>query len=577
MNKQIFRSSLAALVLLPVLAGISAAQNVNILFVPTNLDPPANFRATGSWVQDDDDMTAALGPPEGRFNEVALIESGGTAFLDTAVASTLGVGGVNIGATSTFQIRDGGSMSFFTDGGNDRRLVSSGTLEFQGSGNLEIENLLLNGSAALNIDFTAGTTTPLSVSDTDIPLSPLGTGGAAALNGTLNLDFSGVASPSGAFTLIDAVSFSGGFAGVTATGLGANQSVGISTVSGGSNGRLLQANVINALTVTVDQSSGVVTLDKTHGSSLTLDGFRIFSANGNLAPDSEVALDTGWSIVGANSPGSIAQLFEGPNVANPTYTVASSSSTSIGSVYSADATEFGNDPFDLTFEYTDPTAGIVQGTVTYTEPLVENNIVLQIDPTTGAGQLANTSRFPQQIEAYRITSADGSLIEGNWSSFDDNNVGGAFGWSEVAGADANTLFEVNEDSTTLFDSVTTDNPSDGFGIGNIFSVGAAEDLVLEFLIAGDDEFTTGKVVYGDLLLGAPAGDGDFDADGDVDGADFLAWQRTDGTADGLLDWQVNYPAAALAASSAASAVPEPTSVALLALSALGLAFLKPRR
>ena len=231
----------------------------------------------------------------------------------------------------------------------------------------------------------------------------------------------------------------------------------------------------------------------------------------------------------------------------------------------------------MTFEYTDPTAGIVQGTVTYTEPLVENNIVLQIDPTTGAGQLANTSRFPQQIEAYRITSADGSLIEGNWSSFDDNNVGGAFGWSEVAGADANTLFEVNEDSTTLFDSVTTDNPSDGFGIGNIFSVGAAEDLVLEFLIAGDDEFTTGKVVYGDLLLGAPAGDGDFDADGDVDGADFLAWQRTDGTADGLLDWQVNYPAAALAASSAASAVPEPTSVALLALSALGLAFLKPRR
>jgi hypothetical protein len=60
--------------------------------------------------------------------------------------------------------------------------------------------------------------------------------------------------------------------------------------------------------------------------------------------------------------------------------------------------------------------------------------------------------------------------------------------------------------------------------------------------------------------------GDFDVDGDVDGADFLAWQR-DPSVGNLADWQGNYStAAATVASSASSqAVPEPTTLLLLAL------------
>jgi parallel beta-helix repeat protein len=53
--------------------------------------------------------------------------------------------------------------------------------------------------------------------------------------------------------------------------------------------------------------------------------------------------------------------------------------------------------------------------------------------------------------------------------------------------------------------------------------------------------------------------GDFDADGDVDGRDFLIWQRN-GSVGSLTDWQANYGAGALAA---ATAVPEPSSVCLL--------------
>ena len=53
--------------------------------------------------------------------------------------------------------------------------------------------------------------------------------------------------------------------------------------------------------------------------------------------------------------------------------------------------------------------------------------------------------------------------------------------------------------------------------------------------------------------------GDFDEDGDVDGADFLTWQR-DTNVGNLADWQANYGPGAAAA--VTTAVPEPTSALL---------------
>ena len=60
--------------------------------------------------------------------------------------------------------------------------------------------------------------------------------------------------------------------------------------------------------------------------------------------------------------------------------------------------------------------------------------------------------------------------------------------------------------------------------------------------------------------------GDFDGDGDVDGADFLAWQRTDGTAAGLNEWQNNFGAVAPIAAS--TIVPEPSTLLLALLLAI---------
>jgi hypothetical protein len=54
--------------------------------------------------------------------------------------------------------------------------------------------------------------------------------------------------------------------------------------------------------------------------------------------------------------------------------------------------------------------------------------------------------------------------------------------------------------------------------------------------------------------------GDFDWDGDVDGADFLLWQTNPAVGD-LADWEANYGTFAPMAA-AASAVPEPSTLGL---------------
>ena len=60
--------------------------------------------------------------------------------------------------------------------------------------------------------------------------------------------------------------------------------------------------------------------------------------------------------------------------------------------------------------------------------------------------------------------------------------------------------------------------------------------------------------------------GDFDADGDVDGSDFLKWQRDGLSAGDLADWAASYGPGSAAAASAA--VPEPASLLLLVLGGL---------
>ena len=69
--------------------------------------------------------------------------------------------------------------------------------------------------------------------------------------------------------------------------------------------------------------------------------------------------------------------------------------------------------------------------------------------------------------------------------------------------------------------------------------------------------------------------GDFDADGDIDGADFLQWQRDGGTAQELIDWQNGY--GTTGGGTFIVAVPEPDAIVLLGLSSLGVFMVSPRQ
>ena len=127
-----------------------------------------------------------------------------------------------------------------------------------------------------------------------------------------------------------------------------------------------------------------------------------------------------------------------------------------------------------------------------------------------------------------------------------------------------TGIELNADpgnKVTLFKWRGTEGPDRSFN-GDI-----SQARLYDFVLSGEQ-------VEANYLEVVPTLAGDFDVDNDVDGFDFLAWQRGFGSiydSNDLADWEGNFgtvisPVVAAAATSAA--VPEPTSLVLLVLGGL---------
>jgi PEP-CTERM motif len=72
-----------------------------------------------------------------------------------------------------------------------------------------------------------------------------------------------------------------------------------------------------------------------------------------------------------------------------------------------------------------------------------------------------------------------------------------------------------------------------------------------------------------LIVGEYELGGDFDGDGDVDGTDFLVWQRGGSpdplSASDLVDWRTNFGTVASSINAATTGVPEPTTWLLLTI------------
>jgi hypothetical protein len=182
---------------------------------------------------------------------------------------------------------------------------------------------------------------------------------------------------------------------------------------------------------------------------------------------------------------------------------------------------------------------------------------LEVNETTGNVALRNTSGVAFEIDAYRLRSAGGSLTPVTWSSLDTQSIDGNV-WTKFP----STITEVSEgafgESTNFVSGMTPIN------LGALYDeTKNLKDLIFDYHLVGTDPTVlfTGTVNY----VGSTS-NGDFDNDGDVDGRDFLRWQRGGSpnplSAGDLAAWRANYGNGSL---TAVAAVPEPSSVCLFSI------------
>jgi hypothetical protein len=146
----------------------------------------------------------------------------------------------------------------------------------------------------------------------------------------------------------------------------------------------------------------------------------------------------------------------------------------------------------------------------------EDEVLFLEVAANGQASIRNNSGEPIPIDYYEITSASGALRPNNWLSLQDQNLAGfpagngsGNGWEENAGA---TTGRIGEANLAAYSPVANGG---NVPIGGAFNPAGAHDLVFTY------STPTTRVL-----------NADFDNDGDVDGRDFLTWQRNTGTPTG---------------------------------------------
>jgi hypothetical protein len=350
-------------------------------------------------------------------------------------------------------------------------------------------------------------------------------------------------------------------------------------------------NPTDRLHLTINSSTGEVTIGNSTNEAITFDGYTISSETEQFAATQlwqslQKQGVAGWDEAGNVGPTRLTEF----NPVGGTVVSAGASFVLGRPFLPTPPPTFGDEIASsaIEFKYSVPGDGTKKGIVDFVGAV--NTLVLTIDPLTGEMALQNQSPyFDVAITGYTIASVDGRLrVEaGRWTSLQDQ---GELGWDEAGNIDEHRLTEFNpSDETFLTSRGRVLHLGEGVDVsGEPLS---AEDFAFQFLTS-DGRQLEGIVVIGALPLAAIAGD--FSLDGRVDGNDFLAWQRelgelvtppgngADGNRNGVVDagdlavWRNNFGAVAGTAALAQTAIPEPTGL-LICVSAIVIAAASGRR
>lgn len=550
-----------------LVATVSHAQ-VTATFIPTG---PDDWEDASNWNNPNGAFV-----PSGEFNELAEVGNG-TAIVNSAISMP---GAVTVNGTGTVQVQSGFDLSTRLDGG------SNGALNVSGGGTLNLIGSATVGSSTLTNATFAGRYDYDVTSASTFGTAPIRASGAVTLGGSLEVDFSGGASfgTGDNLSLVTGNTVEGNFDEVVVTGNTGGVSDGLVFdvfITSGGNGQVAQLGLSEVLVLDVNRNTGSVAIRNPHGSAAILDGYRINSAGGNLNP-------AGWSSI-APASGFVEAVASSTDLGelNTSSSLSLSGTQALGSAYSINPTlPLGTTADDLVFTYTSPNGGVVEGQVIYTGDLFTNDLLLRVDPSTGAAQLVNDSFQAINIDSYSIVSASGDLQPGAWQSLEMQSVSD---WEE-ANPTSSDLSEINPTASTVL------GPNTGFNLGNIWSTSGTQALVLEYLVAGEFTPRQGSVVFGSLAsIVQPSGlPGDFNGDGSVNLADYTVWRNNLGSATeaalngngnndngiDVADYQLWRSAFGLnsplsSSTAAVSAVPEPVTLPMLVFT-IGACFLHRR-
>jgi hypothetical protein len=523
--------------------------------------------------------------PDRNYGEYGSISNGGIALIDSAInvsPTDLRIGEL-AGTTGALVIRNGGSINVQTGTAGSGTLANGGA----GAGRLTLRD---NMGAVTVERYTqnAASTLVAQIGGAGTFANRITASAAIGIDGTLRVERSPgsnfVAAAGNSWTIMQGAPVTGSFDAV-AVDPNLRGNVGqVFTVATG--GNALTVNVEQRLVLQVDRFTGATKLANPSGHAVNIPMISytlasaangVSSANGrwNSLEDAGAA---GW--LEANpTPTQLSEL-------NPlgSLTLSSGQSRDLGTPINANlSVPLGTNPVnvgDVTFQYQSPTGQLVNAVI---EPVGRsNNLALVVNPTTGNALIQNQSMQSLDMISYTISSAAGSLN----STF-----------AGLQGLPVANWFKANPTATDLSELNT--GAATPLAVGAEFSLGsvwntanAMRDLTFRFQTS-DGVLRDGVVTFGDKAVIAPSNNADFNGNGVVDGADFLAWQRGFGltgqpnkstgdangdgavTAADLAIWKQQFGTNPGAAAAVAS-VPEPATGAL-AVGALAAVARRRRR